>query len=139
MKDDSVQLRSGSPAGIPRARARFLTQAIQLEETDAPGLVGVGVFLAALLVGGVIMWSAITELSEVSRSPGEVVPAGLINRVQHLEGGIVRDIHVRNGDRVKVGALLVSLAPSATRSEFDQLQARQASLAPPASKHLNPP
>lgn len=126
MRKPTMKLHSGRRAENPRARARFLTQAIQLEESDAPGVVGAGVFLTALLICGVIGWSAVTALSEVARSPGEVVPAGLINKVQHLKGGIVEDIHVRNRARVERGDRLISLAASATQSELNHLESRRA-------------
>jgi HlyD family type I secretion membrane fusion protein len=102
---------------------------MQLETRDAPGIVSGGVFLTVLLIAGAIVWASITELSEVARTPGEVVPAGLIHKVQHLEGGIVDDIYVQNGDEVAVGQILVSLAASPTRAELQQLQTRRAGLA----------
>ena len=128
MSTRQIKIHSGNRAGIPRARARFLTQAIALEESDAPGVVGMGVFFTALFLAGSVAWASVTSLSEISRSPGEVVPSGLIHKIQHLEGGLVSDIHVRNGSRVEAGDTLVSLAPSATRSELEQLTARRADI-----------
>ena len=46
----SDRLRSGNRVGIPRARARYLTQARELEEKEAPGVVRSGVFLTLLLL-----------------------------------------------------------------------------------------
>lgn len=125
MKKRSLDSDSRYRVGIPRARARFLTQAIQLEESDAPGIVGMGVFFTALLLAGSVAWASITELTEVSRSKGEVVPAGLIHKVQHLDGGLVGDIQVRNGSRVEKGDRLLSLSPTAAQSELDQLESRR--------------
>lgn len=56
-----------------------------------------------------------------------MIPAGLIQNVQHLEGGIVTELHVRNGDRVKAGDILVIFATSASESELKQMLVRQAS------------
>ena len=122
-------LRSGNRAGVPRARARYLTQARELEESDAPGVVSTGVFLTVLLMVGVVIWAWITELNEIARTPGEVIPSGMIQKVQHFEGGMVARIHVRNGDRVEAGAGLISLQPSSIESELTQLEARRAALA----------
>ena len=121
-------LRSGNRAGVPRARARYLTQARQLEESDAPGVVSAGVLLTGLLIVGVLVWAWITELSEVARAPGEVIPSGMVQKVQHFEGGMVAGIHVRNGDRVEAGAQLISLQPSTVEFELTQLRARRAGL-----------
>jgi HlyD family type I secretion membrane fusion protein len=101
---------------------------MQLEEGDAPGIVFGGVFLSFLLIVGAVIWSGLTSLSEVARAPGEVVPAGFIHKVQHLEGGIVEAIHVKNGDRVESGDRLISMSPSISRSELLQLESRQRSL-----------
>ena len=48
--------------------------------------------------------------------------------VQHLEGGIVKEIVVRDGEIVKEGEVLIRISPTATESEFQQLQARRAIL-----------
>ena len=129
MSQSSQGLRSGNRAGVPRARARYLTQARELEESDAPGVVSAGVFLTALLMVGVVVWAWITELNEVARAPGEVIPSGMVQKVQHFEGGMVADIHVRNGDHVQAGAPLISLKPATIESELSQLEARRAGLA----------
>ena len=128
MSKTSDKLHSGNRVGIPRARARFLTQARQLEESSAPGVASAGVFLTVLLIVGAIAWASLTELSEVSRSAGEVVPTGLVQKIQHLEGGLIKSIHVKNGDAVKAGDQLLSLNPAIARAELEQLETRKASL-----------
>ncbi len=62
-----------------------------------------------MLVGFFIAWSAIAELDEVAIAQGEVVPQGQVKMIQHLEGGIVEEIFVRDGDKVKPGTKLVQL------------------------------
>ena len=76
-----------------------------------PYRVGIGthVFLLSCvaLVVTFFAWSAIGKLEEVSAATGEVVPSSQLKTVQHLEGGIVRQILVREGDKVKQGQALV--------------------------------
>jgi adhesin transport system membrane fusion protein len=55
------------------------------------------------------LWAVFTELEEVSVAMGEVVPQGKVKVVQHLEGGIITDIHVQEGDLVREGSKLVQL------------------------------
>ena len=62
-----------------------------------------------VLLGGLITWANVTSLEEVSVAMGEVVPQGKVHVIQHLEGGIVENIYVKEGDRVKVGTPLVRL------------------------------
>lgn len=115
-------------AGIPRARARFLAQAIQLEEQGPSVIVRLAIWLAIGALAAAIAWAWKTEVAEVAKSRGEVMPAGLIHDIQHLEGGIVKQILVRDGDRVAEGQLLLEFAPPATESELEQTRVRKVSL-----------
>jgi adhesin transport system membrane fusion protein len=54
-------------------------------------------------------WAWWAQLDEVAVAPAEVVPQGKIKTIQHLEGGIVEEIFVREGDVVKIGDPLVQL------------------------------
>jgi HlyD family secretion protein/adhesin transport system membrane fusion protein len=111
-----------------RPRQRYLEQSIRLEEAGPPGLSGLSILVITALVLAAIAWSAVTRVDEVAVAMGEVVPAGSIHAVQHLEGGIVRDILVREGDIVEAGAPLFRMAPSGSQSDLSQMQARRAFL-----------
>ncbi len=128
MKDSSVALNSHAKSGLPRARARFLAQAIQLEEQAPSVIIRMAIWFTVSMLVAAILWARVTVLAEVTSAPGEVVPAGLIHDVQHLEGGIVSEVLVRNGDRVKKGELLLRFAPPASQSEYEQILVRKGSL-----------
>lgn len=82
------------------------------------------------LFGG---WSALAPLSTAAIAPGEIVVETNRKTVQHLEGGIVSHIFVREGDRVRAGQVLVSLdrvqAEAALAMHGGQLHALQAQAA----------
>lgn len=83
-------------------------------------------FLAALM-GAVVMfflWSVVGRLDVVSFAMGSVVPSSQVKTVQHLEGGIVADIQVREGDRVKAGQPLVVLESTASGADVEELNVR---------------
>jgi adhesin transport system membrane fusion protein len=87
-------------------------------------------FLAAL-AGAVVLfflWSIIGRLDVVSFAVGDVVPSSQVKTVQHLEGGIVADIQVREGDRVKAGQPLVVLESTASGADVEELNVRLAAL-----------
>jgi len=65
--------------------------------------------LVLLLVTAFCIWAWFGQLDVVSIAVGRVVPSGKVKTVQHLEGGIIRDILVREGDRVEAGQPLVVL------------------------------
>lgn len=128
MKENKQVFTSEQTATLPRARARFLAQAIQLEEPTPRFIVPVSIFVGMLFLIAVIIWSAFTEVNEVALAQGEVVPVGSIHEVQHLEGGIVNELLVRNGDYLKKGQLILSLDPATSESELQQMLSRRISL-----------
>ncbi len=125
---NTTTVNAKSLSGVPRARARFLAQAIQLEEQEPSSIVRGAIYIAIALLVASVAWAWSTEVNEVAKARGEVMPAGLIQDIQHLEGGIVSEILVRDGDRVDKGQLLLRFAPPATQSELEQARVRKASL-----------
>lgn len=73
-----------------------------------PGWRPVGWLVMALLAG-LVGWASVAELDEVAVAAGEVVPQGRVKTIQHLEGGIIVELLVREGDRVIPGTPLVRL------------------------------
>jgi len=57
-----------------------------------------------------ISWASFSELDEVVRGDGKVVPSGQTKVLQHLEGGIVSNILVKEGDHVKAGDVIYELS-----------------------------
>lgn len=84
------------------------------------------------VLGGAVvvffLWSLIGRLDVVSFAVGEVVPSSQVKTVQHLEGGIVADIQVREGDQVKAGQPLVVLESTASGADVEELNVRLAAL-----------
>jgi membrane fusion protein, S-layer protein transport system len=98
-----------------------------LASTDWQAMVRAGYILVAVVVFGMGSWAALARID------GAVVAAGVIavesNRktIQHFEGGIVSDILVRDGDKVKEGAPLVRLDPTRNEATRDLYQRQLAS------------
>ncbi|MBU6265906.1 MAG: HlyD family type I secretion periplasmic adaptor subunit [Sphingomonadales bacterium] len=74
--------------------------------------------LAALIVL-FLAWAALFSLDRVTRGQGHVLPSVQNQVVQHLEGGIVEAILVREGQRVRKGQVLLRLGNAATGAEFE--------------------
>ena len=85
------------------------------------------ILAAFFVVGG--GWAATAPLSGAAIAPGVVSPEGSRRRVQHLEGGIIREILVSDGDRVQAGDVLMVLATVGAQSEVGQLMSRLRTLA----------
>ncbi|MEL6550927.1 MAG: HlyD family type I secretion periplasmic adaptor subunit [Pseudomonadota bacterium] len=73
------------------------------------------IFLGFGLFGGLGTWAAITPMTSAVVAPGTFKVVGDRLVVQHLDGGIVREIHVQEGSPVEAGEVLVRL--DATRIE----------------------
>ncbi len=71
-------------------------------------------FIIIAMVVSFFIWAATGELDVVSRAMGEVVPSSRVKTVQHLEGGIIREILVREGEAVVSGQPLVILEATAS-------------------------
>ena len=92
-----------------------------------------GVASVAFLLVGVGGWASTTELSGAVIAPGMLVVDSSVKKVQHPTGGVVGQLNVRDGDRVKAGDVLVRLDETVTRANLaivtknlDELAARRA-------------
>jgi len=77
-----------------------------------------------ILLTGLMIWANFAKLDEVTVATGEVIPQGKVRVIQHLEGGIIEEIHVQEGDAVKKGAPLVQLDLASSGSNMEELQVR---------------
>lgn len=74
--------------------------------------------IVALLFAGVVLWLVLAQLSGAVVATGKLVVESNVKDVQHSEGGIVGQIHVRNGDRVAAGDLLIRLDDTMARASL---------------------
>ena len=104
-------------AGVELPTAREL-------ETDVRPLVRIGLLILILGVGSVFLWAATARINSAATASGVGAPFSGRQSVQHLEGGIIRDILVRNGARVQGGDVLIRLDDTRARASFDLLNNR---------------
>ncbi len=92
----------------------------RMPEYDEPRAVRRHVRAAALAAGlllfGLGGWAATTELAGAVIAAGQIVVKSEVKKVQHPNGGVVSEIHVREGSVVKANELLVKLDETAARS-----------------------
>lgn len=86
-------------------------------------LYSIVVFFVAFLV-----WARWAELDQVSRAPGSVIPSDRLQVVQSADGGVVKEILVKAGERVEQGQLLVRLDRVKIAAAVDESRSRQAAL-----------
>lgn len=78
-----------------------------------------GLRVLALGFGGFLLWAAFAPLAEGVPTPGTVSVATKRKPIQHLTGGIIEDIYVREGQIVKEGQVLLRLNDSVARANFE--------------------
>jgi len=94
-----------------------------------------GAAVVAFLTFGVAVWATTTEIAGALIAPGTIVVESNIKKVQHPSGGVVGELRVKDGDRVRAGDLLVRLDDTVTRANLaivtktlTELMARKARL-----------
>ncbi|MBO6853352.1 MAG: HlyD family type I secretion periplasmic adaptor subunit [Marivivens sp.] len=84
-----------------------------------------GLAAALMFFGAFGAWSWHAPLASAAVAPGVVNPDGSRKTVQHLEGGIIRTIHVREGEHVTAGQTLITLEDVRALARFDELRERE--------------
>ena len=95
-------------------------QPLVIRDWKRPAAAGYALIIFTFVVlGG---WSAVAKLDSAVTAPGVVAEGSGRKSVQHFEGGIVKEILVREGEHVTAGQVLFRLDPTQAQSSFDLLQ-----------------
>jgi hemolysin D len=100
----------------------FLPAALEITETP-PSPVGRAIgatIIAAFCLA--LVWACFGTVDIVATAQGKIIPSGRTKVIQPFETGVVRAIHVRNGQRVKAGDALIELDPTMTDAEAGHLK-----------------
>ena len=76
---------------------------------DVQRPITVGLVLVLAGFGGFLAWAGFAPLTSAAIAPGMVVADSRNKAIQHLEGGIIREVLVREGDEVAAGTVLARL------------------------------
>ncbi len=80
-----------------------------------------GIMIIVVIFGGFGLWAGLAPLSSAALAPGVVAVESYSKTVQHLEGGIVKEIAVRNGDYVESGRILIILDDTQPKAQLEIL------------------
>ncbi len=143
-----------TPAYIQRAKAQAQTVATQTGAAGRPGwdslsndtspskggtdetaditnsdrAARIGLWTLAIGLGGFLIWASLAPLDEGVPTQGMVSIDTKRRTVQHLQGGMVQEVLVREGEQVKAGQLLVRLNDSTVRANFEAARQNLAAL-----------
>jgi hemolysin D len=115
---------------FPEARSRasrdetaFLPAALEIVETPASPVGRAVAATIMVIFCFALAWASLGRIDIVASAPGKIIPTEGTKVVQPFEIGIVRAIHVRDGQAVKAGDVLIELDPRINESERDHQQA----------------
>ena len=86
---------------------------------DTRGPIRVGMVLIAVIFIGLGGWAAVAPIAQGAVASGRIIVESQRKSIQHLEGGIIRRILVRDGDMVEEGQVLVELGDTRPRAQSD--------------------
>jgi len=115
LREEVQALEKGKP------ESQRLGQSIMLEERGAASLLRTAILFCFVILLSLIVWAQHAVIDEVAVSSGEVIPSGTVQTIQHIDGGIISDITIQEGDIVEKGQVLIRLDPTDALSEFSQL------------------
>ncbi|BBF92929.1 HlyD family type I secretion periplasmic adaptor subunit [Blastochloris tepida] len=101
----------------------FLPAALEIVETP-PSPIGRGIIFSLIaIIVAALAWSSLGTVDIVAVAQGKIIPSGRTKTIQPFETGIVRAIHVSDGQRVKAGDVLIELDPTMNAAELGRLRA----------------
>jgi len=110
-------VKSDSDGRLPHER-EFLPAALEVIETPVSPLGRIMMATIIALVIVAIAWACIGKVDIIATATGRIIPSGQVKLIQPFEIGVVKAIHVSDGDHVHAGDVLIELDP--TTDEADQ-------------------
>lgn len=95
-----------------------------MADRDTMRAIWSGILIISLFSSAFIGWAVFAPLESAAIAPGVVSVEGSRKTVQHLEGGIVAELLVRDGDPVEAGQILIRLDDTQARASHDLLHGR---------------
>ena len=100
----------------------FLPAALEIQEKP-PSPVGRAIIWAIVAFFSLaVLWAMLGEIDIVATAQGKIIPSGRVKVIQPMEIGVVRQIHVQEGQQVEAGDVLLELDPTATQADLGRLE-----------------
>lgn len=108
--------------------AEFQSDATEVEQQAPPRLARLTLYGILALIAFAITWASVSQVEMIVTAQGKLTTTRPNLVVQPLETSVIREIHVKAGDRVNRGDVLATLDPTFSQADFDQLRSRVAGL-----------
>jgi hemolysin D len=111
-------VKSGARRELTALEREFLPPLLEIQETPPSPAQRKLLWTLIALVLALVIWAWFGKISIVSTAPGKFIPDGRVKQLQPLETSIVKGIHVKEGQHVQQGELLIELDPSISAAEM---------------------
>jgi hemolysin D len=119
---ENIVVFPGARERKEREELAFLPAALEIIETP-PSPIGRAIALLIMLFFCLALaWAGFGTVDIVASAPGKIIPSGRTKVVQPFETGVVRAIHVRDGQTVQAGSPLIELDPTITEADRAHLR-----------------
>src|SRR5262249_15507727 len=105
----------------PPVISEFQSDAIEVEHRAPPRIARATLYCVVLLILTAVGWATWSRIDMIVAAQGKLITTRPNLVVQPLETSVIRNIHVRAGDRVNKGDLLATLDPTFSQADLDQL------------------
>ena len=116
----ATKARESEEESVTKDDMEFVSSASEARLLDVPQGASLLIAVGILAMAGVIVWSLVMEVDEVAKAQGKVIPSKQIQVIQNLEGGIVKEINVIEGQNVEIGDVLVVIDDVYAKSDVDE-------------------
>jgi len=100
----------------------FLPAALEIQEKP-PSPAGRAIAWSVMAFFTIaVLWALFGKIDIVATAQGKIIPSGRVKVIQPMEIGVVRQIHVHEGQRVEAGDLLIELDPTSTQADLGSLE-----------------
>lgn len=129
MTSTNLAARPAAPRGLPfrrksKADDRTIASSASIEEIHESSVARSTIRLVCLGLVLFLVWASLAQVPEMTTGLGEVLPNQQIQNIQHLEGGQVAEIFVREGERVERGQPILQLDDLSVRAELAKATAQ---------------
>lgn len=101
-----------------------ISSSVSIEEIHDAGISRTAIRVVCIALAMFVVWASFAPVTEITTGMGEIVPVGEAQSIQHLEGGMVSEILVRDGARVERGQPIMRLDDLSSKAELAKALSR---------------